>query len=111
MTITFSLGDAPPVDLPAITEGWLKEAAEGLAITVEAIKAGNFDQIKAAQSAVRDLKQAFHSASEERSRVEKLRKQVAGEVGGGVGEAVLDLAAARDEIWRRLARLRDAGED
>ena len=55
--------------------------------------------------AVRDLKTAFQLVMDERTRVEKLRKQVA----GVVGDLRLDFDAARDEIGRRLARLRDAG--
>ena len=53
---------------------------------------------------VRDLKAAFFLVMDERAKLDKLRKQVAGTVGTGQ----LDLHAARDEIGRRLARLRDA---
>jgi hypothetical protein len=42
---------------------------------------------------------------DERARVEKLRKQIA----GVVGDHALDFDAARTEIGRRLACLRDAG--
>jgi hypothetical protein len=55
--------------------------------------------------AVRDLQAAFGLLMEERVRVDRLRREVA----GVVGERSLDLDAARDEIGRRLARLRDAG--
>ena len=69
-----------------------------------AIKAGRFEEVKAAQASVRDLKAAFFLVMDERAKLDKLRKQVAGTVGTGQ----LDLHAARDEIGRRLARLRDA---
>ena len=48
MTINFSSGDAPPVDMLAITEIWLREAAENLAVTVQSIRAGEFGQVKEA---------------------------------------------------------------
>ena len=90
----------------AITEEWLREAAEALATTVQAIKAGEFGRVKDSSDCIKTLKVAVNMAIEEGNRVEKLRKQVAG-VAGGAGE--LDFAAARSEIGRRLARLRDAG--
>lgn len=105
MTINFSTGGKPPADMLAITEDWLREAAETLAITVQAIKAGEFGRIKDSTDCIKGLKVAVALAIEEGNRVEKLRKQVAG--AQGTGE--FDLDAARDEIGRRLARLRDAG--
>lgn len=107
MTINFSSGDKASADMLAITETWLREAAETLAVTVESIKSGEFGKVKDAVDCIKGLKQAVHMAIEEGNRVEKLRKQVAGSVGTGA----FDLDAARDEIGRRLARLRDAGED
>lgn len=101
----FSEGDAPSVDLMAVTEKHLLEAAHTLARTVEEIGAGAYADSKAAIVAVRDLKLAFQTVMEERGRVDKLRKQVI----GAVGASPLDLHAARDEIGRRLALLRDAG--
>ncbi len=107
MTINFSVGDKPPADMLAITEDWLREAAETLATTVQAIKAGEFGRIKDSADCIKGLKVALALAMEEGNRVEKLRKQIAGPVGAGE----FDLDAARDEIGRRLARLRDAGGD
>ena len=107
MTITFSTGDKPPVDLLAITEVWLRDAAETLAATVEDIKGGNHARYKEALECIKGLKQAVSTAIEEGNRVERLRKQIAGAAQSGA----LDLDAARDEIGRRLARLRDAGPD
>lgn len=105
MTITFAPRGNTPVDLLAHSEEWLREAAQKLADTVEAIKAGDFGQEKQAIDSIKSLKQAVFMAIEEGNRVEKLRKQVAGSAGSGA----FDLDAARDEIRRRLARLRDAG--
>ena len=104
MTLSFLTTSEKPVEMLAITEGWLREAGESLTVVVEAIKAGKFGQIKEAQTAVKDLKAAVQLAIYEGDRVEKLRKTVA----GGVGSGQLDLHAARDEIGRRLACLRNA---
>ena len=103
MSIKFSAGERPPA-LLEVTETLLKDAAEDLAGALVAVRLGDLGEAKAAVLAVRDLKQAFYTLMEERTRVEKLRKQVAGDVGTGS----LDLDAARDEIGRRLACLRDA---
>jgi hypothetical protein len=59
---------------------------------------------KAVKSA-RDVREALVLLKLERDKVDKLRKDIAGGVGGGC----LDLGAARDEIGRRLACLRRAG--
>ncbi|MBK4217839.1 permease [Paracoccus caeni] len=62
------------------------------------------EDLKAAVKAARDVRDAISLLFEERNRVEKLRREIAGGVGGGA----LDLDAARDEIGRRLACLRRA---
>ena len=105
MTITFSAGEDPPVDLQAETERMFREVAEDLAKAMRKIRGGAFGDAKSATTAVRDLKAAFELVMEERTRVEKLRRQVT----GAVGSQALDFGAARDEIGKRLARLRDAG--
>ena len=55
--------------------------------------------------AVRELQMALAVCLDERVKGDRLRNEVA----GVVGERALDLDAARVEIGRRLARLRDAG--
>ena len=107
MTINFSAGEERPEELLVITETWLREAAVSLAQTVQAIRAGEFGQVKDATVCVKDLKMAVQMALDERNRVEKLRKTIA----GAVGDGCLDLDAARAEIGGRLARLRDARGD
>lgn len=104
MTIHFSAGDEPTVDLTEFTESLLREAAEELALAVQRIRQGQLEEAKATPGLVRTVKNAFEMVQEERSRLDKLRKQVA----GTVGTRELDFHAARDEIGRRLARLRDA---
>jgi len=63
------------------------------------------DGLKEAVRLARELRTATQLMLEERNRVDKLRKEIAG--GGGAGGA-LDLDAARSEIGRRLACLRRA---
>lgn len=92
------------VDLLAATEGLYRDTAEELVRALQKIRAGQFDEAKAATQVVRDLKAALQFVMDERTRVEKLGRHVAGAVGGE-----LDFAAARDEIGRRLACLRAAG--
>ena len=109
--MNFSAGNGPPakpetdVDLLATVEGFWTESAQDLARAISVTRRGKLNEAKLAVTAVRDLKAAFQLVMEERTRVEKLRKQAAGTVGTGI----LDLSAARDEVGRRLARLRDAG--
>jgi hypothetical protein len=105
MTIKVSVGEGEPVDLAAFTEGLFQDYAEEIARLLQKAKRGEFDEIKALPGQIKQLREVFQLVQEERSRVEKLRKQVAGLVGTGE----LDFQSARDEIGRRLARLRDAG--
>ena len=104
MTIQFSPDETPSVDMLTEVENLYRTTAEELIVAVNAIKQGQFHEVKATSQSVRALKAAYIAVMEERGKVEKLRKTVAGAVGTGS----LDLHAARDEIGRRLARLRDA---
>jgi hypothetical protein len=97
--------DDVPVDLLQVTEEMYREAAENLTRAIREVRKGKLDDAKATQTAVRDMKTAFAMVMDERSRVDKLRRNIAGLVGG----QGLDFHAARDEIGRRLACLRDAG--
>ncbi len=104
MNMKFSDGEGLPVDLLAATEDLYTETAQDLIRVMSLIKSGGFENVKLANSAVRDLRAAFYLVMEERTKVDKFRKQVTGDVGAGA----LDMDTARDEIGRRLARLRDA---
>ncbi|QUS35147.1 hypothetical protein [Falsirhodobacter algicola] len=95
---------APQVDLLAETERLYREVAEELAVATRRIGEGDMSEIANTVRAAKDLRAALHMVMDERTRLEKLRRQ-AGE-GGGTG---IDLDAARDEIGRRLACLRAAG--
>lgn len=105
MDMGFTGGDAPSVDLLEETEELYREIAGELALAMRGVRQGEVKDAKVAAQAVKDLRTAFQMVMEERVRVEKLRRQVA----GVVRDNVLDLDAARLEIGRRLARLRDAG--
>lgn len=105
MTIRVSAEGGDPVDLAEFTESLLKDYAEEIARLIEKARRGEFDELRAIPGNVKQLREVFQLVQEERSRVEKLRKQVAGLVGTGEH----DFQSARDEVGRRLARLRDAG--
>ena len=111
MTVNFSGADAATekttFDFITEIDGLYRDAAEQLFTALRAVKKGKVDDVKVAAQAVKDLKQAIDWAMDERNRVDKLRKQVA----GAVGACDLDFAGARAEIGRRLACLRDAGGD
>ena len=79
-----------------------REVAEELHRLRIGLRGGSTDDVKDTARLVRDLRAATQLVLEERNRVDKLRKEVAGDVGAGR----LDLAAAREEIGRRLACLR-----
>lgn len=109
MTITSYEADLgqQQTDLLAFTESHFAEAALALAQAIEAAKSHRFEDARTAQAVVRDMKAAYQLAMEERNRVDKLRKQAAGAVHG----YAIDMDAARAEVGRRLACLRDAGGD
>ncbi len=105
MTVNFLGLDGQLAELLEATEEMFRDAGLGLARAVKAAKSGEAGDAKAALQAARDLKAAFQLVMDERTKIEKLRKDTA----CVIGEEILDLDAARDEIGRRLARLRDAG--
>lgn len=105
MSMNFSAGDKPPVDVGEFAEDLLKETAEDLVRLIRKLEKGEMEEMGATPAAITKLKSIFMVVQEERGRLEKRCKQAAGAVGTGA----IDLSAARDEIGRRLARLRDAG--
>ena len=117
MTMTFDPGPEAPegpfvpgaamaqdMDVIEIADGLFRSFAGDLHQLRLRIQAGETQDLKESGKLVRDLRAAAQLVLEERSKVDKLRKDAAGTVGTGV----LDLAAARDEIGRRLACLRRA---
>ena len=106
MTVKFT-GDVPmQADVLGATEELYELAVMELRRTIGAIQAGELTEVKAAQTAIRDLRATALAVLQERGKVDQLRKQIAGHVGAG---GALDLDEARAEIGRRLACLRGAG--
>ncbi len=105
MTIKFSAGEEAPVDVLATTEHALKGAAEDLSRLIGRIRDGDFHDAKSVPKVIGDLNRALQAVVIGSNNAQKLCKQATGSVGAGA----LDFHAARDEIGRRLARLRDAG--
>ena len=105
MSINFSAGEEEPVSVLATTEGVLKRAAEKLSRLIDSITDGNHHEAKAVPGSLDQLDLALKAVVIGTSNAQKLCKQIAGTVRTGP----IDLHAARDEIGRRLARLRDAG--
>ena len=106
MTIRLSGDEAAGGDILAVVDGLYRDAATELHRTIEAVRSGQMNEVKSALTAVRELRAAALLVLEERGKVDKLRKQIAGQVGAG---GALDFDGARAEIGRRLACLRDAG--
>lgn len=115
MSMIFKPGGHPPegpytpegaveFDPVNIAGSLFRDCAEDLTRLRLRLQSGETDELKDAVKLVRDLRAATQLVLEERNKVDKLRKDIAGAVGAGA----LDLAAARDEIGRRLACLRGA---
>tara|TARA_R110002096_G_scaffold155130_24_gene319470 strand:- start:2760 stop:3083 length:324 start_codon:yes stop_codon:yes gene_type:complete len=106
MTINFSQGEGTPVDLLAFSENLYLEAAADLKQAV--LNAGKEPpgDGKAVITALKELRTAFHTVMEERNKLEKYRRQA----GAGAAGTELDLDAARLEIGRRLALLRNVSD-
>lgn len=106
MTMRFMGDDPTPEAVLGATEKLYGLAIMELERTIGALSAGEFNEVKAAQTAIRDLRATALQVLQERGKVDQLRKQIAGHVGAG---GTLDLDEARAEIGRRLACLRNAG--
>ena len=99
-----------PSEAIAVAEGLFWSYVKDLKrheAALEARQSGAVDpaEFKDAMQTAKVVREAVGLLMVERNRVDKLRKDIAGGVGGGS----LDLDAARDEIGRRLACLRRAG--
>ncbi len=109
--------DDAPLALVGTTGRMFERAAARMAAAIEQLETGSPAEVRAAQRAIRELRMALWMLVDERTRLDRLRNRVAGLVGegdgggrGGGGGRQLDLDAARDEIGRRLAGLRAAGD-
>ena len=82
------------------------DIAKEISEATEKIKLGEFDNLKDTIRSLKDLRVALQLAMEERARLAKFDKERA----GVVYDYALDFDAARIEISRRLACLREAGD-
>ena len=82
------------------------EAKEALNAALRRFRAGELGEAREVARQIGEVRAAYKMALDERIRVAKLRKDEA----GVVYDYALDFDAARDEICRRLACLRDAGD-
>ena len=80
-------------------------AAEIFTLLLREVKEERKDNARELMTYTRDIKDALKLVLNERAAVDKIRK----DYGGLAGDRDLDFDAARDEIGRRLACLRDAG--
>jgi hypothetical protein len=85
-------------------EQMYRQTAEELVLALKKLRRDPVQGAKEAASAVKELKSTYDWVNDERNRADKLRSRIC----GTVGERSLDLDAARVEIGRRLACLRDA---
>ena len=109
MSILPSLPKSTPVDMLTETQRLLRGTAEELILILNALKGGDLTQAKAVGQAVKDLRTAFGWAMDESNNVEKLGKSLA--ASAAAASNGYDLDAARDEVGRRLSRLRAAKGD
>ena len=110
MSMNFSAKDIASMTSIQIIEGaagFLDEAAVALIAAINAVKTGDLEQSKAAIQAAKDYKTALDWILSERNRLERDRRTLS----GVLGITELDLGAARDEVGRRLACLRNASAD
>lgn len=93
---------------PLVAEamGLLDEIVVEIHTAMNRVRAGELGDLKDGVRVIRDLRSALQLVFEERAKVAKLSEDGS----GGCGERALDLDAARVEIGRRLALLRDAGD-
>ncbi len=98
-----------PMARPLVAEamGLLDEIVVEIHTAMDRVRKGDLSELKDGVRVMRDLRSALQIVFEERAKVAKLRQDRDGGGGDGGGRT-FDLDAARDEICRRLARLRDA---
>ncbi|RNF33112.1 permease [Paracoccus methylarcula] len=99
-----------PEEVIATAEWLFWDYVRDLRAHREAIAASDWEaldpgRLKKATETAKTVRQAIHMLMEERQKLDRYRKDIAGGIGGGE----LDLDAARDEIGLRLACLRRAG--
>jgi hypothetical protein len=97
-------GEGAGPDQLAAAEALLRETAEALSLLLARVKAGEFGRLEDLVREQAQLRKAALAALHERQSFDKHKR----DRGAEVPLPALDLAAARDEVGRRLARLRRA---
>lgn len=98
---------APEDENLQVAETLFEEAGIILGRWIKEAKRDDFTSAAPIKAALQELSTAWQMASKERNRVADERRKTS----GVVGSYAVDYAAARDEIGRRLARLRAATDD
>lgn len=99
-------GEPPrPAQMVAVAEQLFSSSVAALGVALARVERGEFDKAGELVAACTALRKALALAIQERQSLGKVDTQVDADTHGA-----LDLAAARDEIGRRLARLRAAGD-
>jgi hypothetical protein len=106
MTVRVSVEEPSIRTLIQQTDDLFFTIAKEISDATEKIKLGEFDNLKDATRSLKDLRMALQLAMEERAKLAKFDKEKA----GVVYDYALDFDAARIEIGRRLAFLREAGD-
>ena len=105
MTIRMTDGVLPDLPDHEIIARMFDDVWSELGRLLGKVREGSIVDAAKVPATLKELRQIALKIADERERFEQCRKQAA----GSVGAAGLDFHAARDEIGRRLARLRDAG--
>jgi hypothetical protein len=107
MTLITPVGDdEPAAEILAVAQRRYETAITEIDRALAAIKAGQFEDTSQLTKLLSELNKASNTAFEERAKVETRQRREA----GIVHEYALDFDQARDEIGRRMARLRAAGD-
>ena len=106
MTIYTPVGEnGPPKDPLSEAQELYDIAAEIMRRLLAEMRAAPHESARDLAVCTRDVRDTLKLLLNERATIEKLRR----DAGGLGGEPVFDFDAARDEIGRRLACLRNAG--
>lgn len=105
MTVISPLvGEQAAQEILVAAEAHYHRTVVKLSEIIEDVVAGQMDRTKELKGALSDLGRASQTAFDERAKVEKRIRAEA----GIINDYALDMAEARSEIERRLARIRDA---
>ncbi len=104
MTIRFTGEDPQAEDSLAQAAELYRDVADEVFALIQRIKGGDWDA-RTATHAMKEMRAFYELVLEERAKVARKSKTEA----GAVYDYALDLGAARAEIGRRLACLRDTG--